>query len=81
MRLAGLSQTADQLHTFNDLCNKESLVSDTDTSTAKELAGWLISNSMVEHLFGPNLHTEIIKRCQVILNFFSSRRATEYSAY
>ncbi|XP_030883875.1 ubiquitin carboxyl-terminal hydrolase 34-like [Leptonychotes weddellii] len=61
-----------QLHTFNDVCNNESLVSDTETSIAKELADWLISNNVVEHIFGPNLHIEIIKQCQVILNFLAA---------
>lgn len=72
MRLAGLSQITNQLHTFNDVCNNESLVSDTETSIAKELADWLISNSVIEHIFGPNLHIEIIKQCQVILNFLAA---------
>ncbi|XP_037108825.1 ubiquitin carboxyl-terminal hydrolase 34 isoform X3 [Syngnathus acus] len=72
MRLAGLSQITNQLHTFNDVCNNESLVSDTETSIAKDLADWLIHNSVIEHLFGPNLHIEIIKQCQVILNFLAA---------
>ncbi|MEQ2241949.1 Ubiquitin carboxyl-terminal hydrolase 34, partial [Ilyodon furcidens] len=72
MRLAGLSQITNQLHTFNDVCNNESLVSDTETSIAKELADWLIHNNVVEHIFGPNLHIEIIKQCQVILNFLAA---------
>ncbi|CAL8351436.1 unnamed protein product, partial [Boreogadus saida] len=72
MRLAGLSQVTNQLHTFNDVCNNESLVSDTETSIAKELADWLINNNVVEHIFGPNLHIEIIKQCQVILNFLAA---------
>ncbi|KAF3852699.1 hypothetical protein F7725_006054 [Dissostichus mawsoni] len=66
MRLAGLSQITNQLHTFNDVCNNESLVSDTETSIAKELADWLIHNNVVEHIFGPNLHIE------VILNFLAA---------
>ncbi|XP_033873774.3 ubiquitin carboxyl-terminal hydrolase 34 isoform X3 [Acipenser ruthenus] len=72
MRLAGLSQITNQLHTFNDVCNNESLVSDTETSIAKDLADWLINNNVVEHIFGPNLHIEIIKQCQVILNFLAA---------
>ncbi|XP_070409718.1 ubiquitin carboxyl-terminal hydrolase 34 isoform X3 [Nothobranchius furzeri] len=72
MRLAGLSQITNQLHTFNDVCNNESLVSDTETSIAKELGDWLIHNNVVEHIFGPNLHIEIIKQCQVILNFLAA---------
>ncbi|XP_011610930.2 ubiquitin carboxyl-terminal hydrolase 34 isoform X2 [Takifugu rubripes] len=80
MRLAGLSQITNQLHTFNDVCNNESLVSDTETSIAKELADWLIHNNVVEHIFGPNLHIEIIKQCQVILNFLAaeSRLSTQH---
>lgn len=31
-------------------------------SIAKELADWLISNNVVEHIFGPNLHIEVCKQ-------------------
>lgn len=66
MRLAGLTEIMNQLHTFNDVSYNESIVSDTETSAANELTDWLISNNVVEHIFGPNLHIEILKRCQVI---------------
>lgn len=35
-------------------------------SIAKELADWLISNNVVEHIFGPNLHIEV---CGELLDF------------
>ena len=36
-----------------------------------QLANWLIQNKIVEHIFGPNLHVELIKQSQVILNFLA----------
>ncbi|MGH0137144.1 UNVERIFIED_CONTAM: hypothetical protein FKN15_017490 [Acipenser sinensis] len=72
MRLAGLSQVTNQLHTFNDVCNNESLVSDTETSIAKELADWLINNNVVEHIFGPNLHIELKHCSRYIHDLFPS---------
>lgn len=38
-------------------------------SIAKELADWLISNNVVEHIFGPNLHIEV---CIKFLLVFST---------
>ncbi|MGH0137239.1 UNVERIFIED_CONTAM: hypothetical protein FKN15_063069 [Acipenser sinensis] len=72
MRLAGLSQITNQLHTFNDVCNNESLVSDTETSIAKDLADWLINNNVVEHIFGPNLHIELKHCSRYIHDLFPS---------
>ncbi|XP_070576482.1 ubiquitin carboxyl-terminal hydrolase 34-like isoform X2 [Ptychodera flava] len=70
MRLAGLSQITNQLHMFNEVCNNESLV-DIDNVGA-QLAQWLLEKKIVEHIFGPNLHVEILKQCQVILNFLAA---------
>ncbi|MGH0139449.1 UNVERIFIED_CONTAM: hypothetical protein FKN15_063912 [Acipenser sinensis] len=61
-----------QLHTFNDVCNNESLVSDTETSIAKDLADWLINNNVVEHIFGPNLHIELKHCSRYIHDLFPS---------
>lgn len=71
IRLAGLTQITNQLHTFNDMCNYESLVS-AEMSIAKELADWFRINNVVEHIFGPNLHADIIKQCRVALNFLAA---------
>lgn len=78
MRLAGPHKNKYQLHTFDDVYNIKPLVSDTETSTAKELAAWPGSNKVVQHIFGANLHVEII---EVILHFLAVERQTECSAY
>lgn len=40
-------------------------------SLGNALANWLIENRLVEYIFGPNLHVEIIKQSQVILNYLA----------
>ena len=43
-----------------------------------ELADWFVENKIIEHLFGPNLHVEVIKRSQDIMNFLAfSNRLTD----
>jgi ubiquitin carboxyl-terminal hydrolase 34 len=36
-----------------------------------ELADWFVQNKIIEHLYGPNLHVEVIKRSQDIINFLA----------
>ena len=36
-----------------------------------ELAAWILQNKIVEHIFGPNLHVEVIKQSHVLLNFLA----------
>jgi hypothetical protein len=36
-----------------------------------ELADWFVSHHIIEQLFGPNLHVEVIKRSQDIMNFLA----------
>jgi len=33
------------------------------------LADWFVTYKIVDHIFGPNLHNELVKQSQVILNF------------
>ncbi|XP_038075535.1 ubiquitin carboxyl-terminal hydrolase 34-like isoform X2 [Patiria miniata] len=73
MRLAGLSQITSQIHMFNEVCNNES-VADID-NVGSQLTAWLLEKEVVEHLFGPNMHLEIIKQCQIILNFLAAEGA------
>jgi ubiquitin carboxyl-terminal hydrolase 34 len=40
-------------------------------NTKIELADWFVENKIIEHLFGPNLHVEVIKRSQDIMNFLA----------
>ncbi|XP_022096710.1 ubiquitin carboxyl-terminal hydrolase 34-like [Acanthaster planci] len=73
MRLAGLSQITSQIHMFNEVCNNES-VADIE-NVGSQLTAWLLEKEVVEHLFGPNMHLEIIKQCQIILNFLAAEGA------
>ena len=36
-----------------------------------QLAGWILNQKIVEHIFGPNLHVEVIKQSHVLLNFLA----------
>lgn len=43
-----------------------------------DLAEWFIENNIVEYLYGPNLHVEVVKRSQGIVNFLAfTNRLTE----
>ena len=39
----------------------------------EELINWILSNRIIEHIFGPNLHVEVIKQSAIILNFVVSK--------
>lgn len=39
---------------------------------------WIIDNKLVEHIFGPNLHVEVIKQSHYILSAISSKITTEH---
>ncbi|XP_048258866.1 ubiquitin carboxyl-terminal hydrolase 34-like isoform X4 [Haliotis rufescens] len=75
IRLAGIAQInlsisfQNQINLYNESCNNETLV-DADR-VGNEVAQWLIDNKIIEHIFGPNLHVEIIKQSQIILNFLA----------
>ena len=45
--------------------------SPTSINNKNELADWFVTNKIVEHLYGPNLHVEVIKRSQEIVNFLA----------
>ncbi|CAF4267695.1 unnamed protein product, partial [Rotaria sp. Silwood2] len=38
----------------------------------RKLANWIIDNKIIDYLFGPNLHTELLKQCLTILIFLAS---------
>ena len=37
-----------------------------------KLANWIIENKIIDYLFGPNLHAELLKQCLTILIFLAS---------
>jgi len=54
---------------LNELCNAESLVE--AEKMGDEVAEWVVSKKIVEHIFGPNLHVEVVKQSHVVLNFLA----------
>ncbi|XP_053672069.1 ubiquitin carboxyl-terminal hydrolase puf [Anopheles nili] len=69
MRLAGMAQINAHINMFNDICTSET-VSEVEAVGLK-LANWLSENQIISHLFGPNLHVEVIKQSHIVLNFLA----------
>ncbi|KAL4238015.1 Ubiquitin carboxyl-terminal hydrolase 34 [Mactra antiquata] len=69
IRLAGIAQLNNQITLYNESCNNETLM-DAERE-GRQLADWLIESKIIEHIFGPNLHVELIKQSQIILNFLA----------
>ncbi|XP_040568738.2 ubiquitin carboxyl-terminal hydrolase 34 [Lepeophtheirus salmonis] len=69
MRLAGIAQINSHVNLFNEMCNTESVVE--VENVGLQLAAWVLQNGIVEHIFGPNLHVEIIKQSHILLNFLA----------
>ncbi|XP_058056030.1 ubiquitin carboxyl-terminal hydrolase puf [Anopheles bellator] len=69
MRLAGMAQINAHINMFNDICTSET-VSEVEAVGLK-LANWLTENQIISHLFGPNLHVEVIKQSHIVLNFLA----------
>ncbi|XP_065207082.1 ubiquitin carboxyl-terminal hydrolase puf isoform X2 [Planococcus citri] len=69
MRLAGIAQINSHITTFNDVCNSENMLE--VEGIGQSLANWLTDNKIITHIFGPNLHVEIIKQSHIILNFLA----------
>ena len=79
MRLAGITQINSQINLFNEICQNSGGNSSTSLenslieveSVGFELAAWILNNKIVEHIFGPNLHVEVIKQSHILLNFLA----------
>lgn len=69
MRLAGMSQINAHINLFNDICTTET-VAEVEV-VGRKLADWLTENQIITHLFGPNLHVEVIKQSHIVLNFLA----------
>lgn len=44
----------------------------------EELANWVLENRIIEHIFGPNSHVEVIKQSHIVLNFVASQITTDH---
>ncbi|XP_052272263.1 ubiquitin carboxyl-terminal hydrolase 34-like isoform X3 [Dreissena polymorpha] len=77
IRLAGINQLNNQITLYNESCNNETLMDaernrfEVTYREGQQLAKWLIDNKIIEHIFGPNLHIELIKQSQIILTFLA----------
>lgn len=69
MRLAGMAQINAHINLFNDICTSET-VAEVEI-VGQKLSDWLIENKIINHLFGPNLHVEVIKQSPIVLRFLA----------
>ena len=69
MRLAGIAQINSHITAFNELCNSETVAEIEQVGHA--LAMWLTENNIISHIFGPNLHVEVIKQSHIVLSFMA----------
>lgn len=69
MRLAGMAQINAHINLFNEICTTET-VGDIEV-VGQKLGDWLTENQIIGHLFGPNLHVEVVKLSQTVLNFLA----------
>ena len=69
MRLAGISQINSHISLFNEMCNTDSVVE--AENVGFQLAAWILNNRILDHIFGPNLHVEVIKQSHILLNFLA----------
>ncbi|XP_055381002.1 ubiquitin carboxyl-terminal hydrolase puf [Condylostylus longicornis] len=69
MRLAGMAQINAHINLFNEICTTET-VGEVEV-VGQKLGDWLTENQIIQHLFGPNLHVEVIKQSHIVLNFLA----------
>eukprot|EP00794_Sanderia_malayensis_P020521 gene20521-22540_t len=72
VRMEGLNQITNQIHNLIELSHTDGF-GDID-ALCQELANWLIEKDMIEHLFGPNHHIELLKQSQFLLNFLAQEK-------
>jgi ubiquitin carboxyl-terminal hydrolase 34 len=51
------------------MCNTDAVVEVENVGV--QLAAWILNTRIVEHIFGPNLHVEVIKQSHILLNFLA----------
>ncbi|RWS22536.1 ubiquitin carboxyl-terminal hydrolase 34-like protein, partial [Leptotrombidium deliense] len=77
MRLAGIAQINNYISLFNEFCQTEGGITPRQAD-GEELVDWILSNKIIEHIFGPNLHVEVIKQSHIVLNFIVSHITAEH---
>lgn len=64
-----MAQINAHINLFNEICTTET-VGEVEI-VGQKLADWLTENQIISHLFGPNLHVEVIKQSHIVLNFLA----------
>ncbi|CAG2161635.1 unnamed protein product [Oppiella nova] len=80
MRLTGITQINNYITIYSELCHSDTtgvLAAKAD-SMGVELAKWVMEKRIIEHVFGPNSHVEVIKQSHIVLNFVASQITVEH---
>lgn len=64
-----MAQINAHINLFNDICTSET-VAEVEI-VGQKLGEWLSEYQILSHLFGPNLHVEVIKQSHIVLNFLA----------
>ncbi len=48
-----------QINLYNEIANTNEALMEAD-NMGGQLGNWLIENKIIEHIFGPNLHVEVL---------------------
>lgn len=64
-----MAQINAHINLFNEICTSET-VAEVEI-VGQKLADWLTEYQIISHLFGPNLHAEVIKQSHIVLNFLA----------
>lgn len=65
----GISKINAVIDFYSELCQAQNQSSTQLQDAARNLRIWIIDNKIIEHIFGPNCHVEVIKQSHTILNF------------
>lgn len=58
MRLGGVAQINAHINMFNEICATETVAE--AENVGRRLSDWLTENNIIECIFGPNLHAEVM---------------------
>ncbi|KAJ6218179.1 hypothetical protein RDWZM_009336 [Blomia tropicalis] len=72
MRLSGIAQINNYIALYNDMHHNASKL------MSEQLNQWIIDNNIIENIFGPHLHVEILKQSHFILSCTSLKITTEH---
>lgn len=78
MRLSGLAQINNYISIYSDYSSLNHIMVKNQEKVRDELTEWLIDNRIVENIFGPNSHVEVIKQSHYILNYIASKITTDH---